>query len=116
MGRFVGGYGVIDIVDQVQAVSISQMMTERGPSPLSFLKRSVTTAKPSSIRGLAARRPSHVLSMFGRCGLLGAGEALAPGTYFMGSVLIMHRTLLDWLSQAVPAPQSSRLTWHPGRW
>ena len=42
-------------------------------------------------------RPAHVLTMFGRCGLLGLWEAVsAAGTVF-NSPLPVHRTPLDWL-------------------
>lgn len=41
--------------------------------------------------------PERVLTMFGRCGLLGLAEALCPTTFFIGCVLDMHRTPLDWL-------------------
>lgn len=41
--------------------------------------------------------PNKVMSMFGRCGLLGAWEAMNPATYFMDSSLVMHRTPLEWL-------------------
>ena len=42
-------------------------------------------------------RPRHVMTMFGRCGLLGACEAMNPATYFLGNLLDMHRTPLGWL-------------------
>ena len=42
-------------------------------------------------------RPDQVLSMFGRAGLLGAWEAMNPATYFMGGLLKLHRTPLEWL-------------------
>jgi hypothetical protein len=42
-------------------------------------------------------RPAHVLSMFGRCGLLGAWEAMNPAAYIFDTPLVMHRTPLDWL-------------------
>jgi hypothetical protein len=35
--------------------------------------------------------------MFGRCGLLGLWQAMAPGTYFMGGSLKLHRSPLAWL-------------------
>lgn len=42
-------------------------------------------------------RPAHVLTMFGRCGLLGVWEAMsAAGTVF-NQPLQIHRTPLDWL-------------------
>ena len=42
-------------------------------------------------------RPDHVMSMFGRCGLLGIWEATsAAGTVF-DHPLQIHRTPLDWL-------------------
>jgi hypothetical protein len=42
-------------------------------------------------------RPAHVLTMFGRCGLLGLWEAMgAAGTVF-DYPLQIHRTPLDWL-------------------
>lgn len=42
-------------------------------------------------------QPDKLMSMFGRCGLLGAWQALGPATYFMGGTLALHRTPLDWL-------------------
>jgi hypothetical protein len=42
-------------------------------------------------------RPHHVLTMFGLAGLLGAWQAFGGATYFMGGVLRIHRTALDWL-------------------
>lgn len=41
--------------------------------------------------------PECPLAMFGRCGLLGLWQAMAPGTYFMGGSLKLHRTPLAWL-------------------
>jgi hypothetical protein len=41
--------------------------------------------------------PEYPLTMFGRCGLLGLWEANAPGTYFMGGTLALHRSPLRWL-------------------
>lgn len=41
--------------------------------------------------------PECPLAMFGRCGLLGLWQANAPGTYFMGGSLLLHRTPLAWL-------------------
>lgn len=40
-------------------------------------------------------RPAHVMTMFGKCGLLGAFDAFNPATYCMGTPLIMHKTPLD---------------------
>jgi len=42
-------------------------------------------------------RPGHVMTMFGRCGLLGAWEAINPASYYLNTPLLMHRTPLDWL-------------------
>lgn len=42
-------------------------------------------------------RPGEPVSMFGRCGLVGLWQANAPGTYFMGGRLRLHRTPLAWL-------------------
>jgi hypothetical protein len=41
--------------------------------------------------------PDRPLTMFGRCGLLGLWQASAPGTYFMGGSLRVHRSPLLWL-------------------
>jgi hypothetical protein len=41
--------------------------------------------------------PERPLTMFGRCGLLGLWQANAPGTYFMGGTLHLHRSPLLWL-------------------
>jgi hypothetical protein len=41
--------------------------------------------------------PERPLTMFGRCGLLGLWQANAPGTYFMGGSLRLHRSPLLWL-------------------
>jgi len=40
-------------------------------------------------------KPSQVLSMFGRCGILGGFEAFNPSTYSFGQPLIMHRNPLE---------------------
>jgi len=42
-------------------------------------------------------QPRRVLTMFGRCGILGAWEALNPTRYTFDAPLIVHRTPLDWL-------------------
>ncbi|RWO41376.1 hypothetical protein [Mesorhizobium sp.] len=41
--------------------------------------------------------PGTPLTMFGRGGLLGLWQAMAPGTYFMGGSLRLHWTPLKWL-------------------
>lgn len=41
--------------------------------------------------------PMRPITMFGRCGLLGLWQANAPGTYFMGGRLRLHRSPLCWL-------------------
>ena len=42
-------------------------------------------------------RPKHVMTMFGRCGLLGAWEAMNPATYYLDAPLLLHRTPLEWM-------------------
>ena len=41
--------------------------------------------------------PGRPVTMFGRCGLVGLWQANAPGTYFMGASLRLHRSPLSWL-------------------
>lgn len=40
-------------------------------------------------------RPGHVLTMFAKCGLLGAFDAFSASSYTMGCPLTIHRTPLD---------------------
>ena len=65
--------------------------------------------------------PEHVMTMFGRCGLLGVWEALGPATYFMGGALNLYRTPLDWLREGcrgaaivVPSIAAQQLVDAPG--
>lgn len=41
--------------------------------------------------------PTQPMTMFGRCGLLGLWQAMAPGTYYMGGRLQLHPSPLAWL-------------------
>lgn len=40
-------------------------------------------------------RPAHVMTMFGKCGVLGANDAYNPSTYCMGDSLAMYKTPLE---------------------
>jgi hypothetical protein len=60
-------------------------------------------------------RPKHVLSMFGRAGMLGLWQATNAGTYAMGRPLRLHRTPLEWMQSdchgaAIVTPHLARWT------
>ncbi len=123
MGRFVGGYGVIDIVDH--GAGRFDFPGDDGAGAFPAFVLEALGDDGETVIDLVAWQldgPSHVLSMFGRCGLLGVWEAMAPGTYFMGAALTMHRTPLDWLKSGcsgaaivTPGAASWQMVEVPGR-
>jgi hypothetical protein len=90
----VGAFGVIRIVQY-----INRRFDFADDGDLGFVMEAYG-ADGETIVDLIAWRLSHSdlpMTLFGRCGLLGLWQAMAPGTYFMGGTLRLHRTPLLWM-------------------
>ena len=98
IAAFIGGYGLASIIEcGGNRFEFADLNESAQPSFDAFVFEAFDADGETVIDLVSWRpdEPSHVLSMFGRCGLVGLWEAMGPATYFMGGFLTMHRTPLD---------------------
>ena len=111
-GVFSGAFGSYTVADITDAGNARFDFANDGEGLRAFLIEAFDTdgETVADLVAWSVDRPEHVLSMFGRVGLMGLAEAMAPSTYTCGFPLDVHRTPLDWLragcrGAAVVVPQ-----------
>lgn len=96
IARFAGAFGIAEVID------CNNRRFDFRESDNSFAAAIIEAFGSDGetcvdLVGWPLDRPDYVMTVAGRCGLLGAWEAMNPATYIMGARLRMHRTPLGWL-------------------
>lgn len=122
INRFCGGYGVTQILDL--GCARFEFASGDDGSLEGFVMEALGEDGETVIDLVAwpTLQPERVMSKFGRCGLLGLWQAIGPATYFLGGVLNLHRTPLQWLQSGcegaaivTPSIAATQLIEAPGR-
>ncbi|MGC4024399.1 MAG: hypothetical protein QM744_04140 [Mesorhizobium sp.] len=118
---FGGAYGMMSIAD-CGGGRFEFAAAEAGEQAFVFEAIGEDGETVVDLVALPVSDPTRSLSMFGRCGLLGLWEAMGPATYFMGGVLDVRRTPLQWLQSGckgaaivTPSVAARQLVETPGR-